>query len=107
MYLLDTNVVSELRRLDKAHPNVARWSETVTPSEQYLSTISVLEIEIGALLTARRDRRQGAMLRAWIDNQLLPGFQGRILLVDAEVATRCASLHVPDPKPEYDALIAA
>lgn len=72
-----------------------------------LSAISILEIELGALLIARRDAKQGAVLGAWIDEQVLPGFDGRILAVDTVVAQRCARLHVPDPRAERDALIAA
>jgi predicted nucleic acid-binding protein len=107
MFLLDTNVVSELRRPDKADPNVMAWASTISAASFFLSAISILEIEIGALLIARRDVAQGAVLRAWIDDQVLPRFDGRILAVDTVVAQRCARLHVPDPRAERDALIAA
>ncbi len=73
----------------------------------FLSVITVLEIEVGALSVSRRDEAQGTMLRAWIDRQVLPRFQGRILPVDTAVAQRSARLHVPDPRAERDALIAA
>ena len=73
----------------------------------YLSAITILEIEAGALMLSRRDSPAGAVLRAWIDDQVLPAFEGRILAVDTAVAQRCAQLHVPDPRPERDALIAA
>jgi predicted nucleic acid-binding protein len=107
MFLLDTNVVSELRRPEKANRNVLAWANSVPAASFFLSAISILEIEIGALLIARRDVAQGAVLRAWIDDQLLPRFDGRILAVDTVVAQRCAHLHVPDPRAERDALIAA
>jgi predicted nucleic acid-binding protein len=107
MFLLDTNVVSELRRPEKADRNVVAWASSVPAAGFFLSAISILEIEIGALLIARRDIAQGAVLRAWIDDQLLPRFDGRILAVDTVVARRCAHLHVPDPRAERDALIAA
>jgi toxin FitB len=107
MFLLDTNIVSELRRLDKANPNVAKWAAATRASDKYISAITVLEAEIGILLVSRRDKTQGSMLRHWFDNQLIPGFKGRILSVGADVAIRCAALHVPNPQPEYDALIAA
>jgi len=107
MFLLDTNVVSELRRPEKADRNVSAWANSVPAASFFLSAISILEIEIGALLIARRDIAQGAVLRAWIDDQLLPRFDGRILAVDTVVAQRCAHLHVPDPRAERDALIAA
>jgi predicted nucleic acid-binding protein len=67
----------------------------------------LLEIEMGALRIARRDAPQGAVLRAWIDSQVLPTFADRVLPVDAAVARRCAALHVPDLRSERDALIGA
>ena len=73
----------------------------------FLSAISILEIELGALLMRRKDAAQGAILRAWIDEQILPHFEGRILPIDTMVAQRCARLHVPDRRAERDALIAA
>jgi toxin FitB len=107
MFLLDTNVISELRRPDKADRNVAAWANTLPAASFFMSTISILEIELGALMVARRDATQGAMLRAWIDHQILARFEGRILAVDTTVAQRCARLHVPDRRAERDALIAA
>ena len=106
-FLLDTNVISELRRSDKANRDVAGWAAKVPVASFFISAISILEIELGTLLIARRDVAQGAMLRQWIDQQILPGFEGRILAVDTVVAQRCARLHVPDPRAERDALIAA
>jgi hypothetical protein len=107
MFLLDTNVLSELRRRDRTDPKVAAWSDDVHPADLFLSVISILEIEAGTLMIQRRDAAQGAMLRAWIDSKVLPAFEGRILPVDTAVAQRCARLHVPDPRSERDALIAA
>lgn len=107
MYLLDTNVLSALRRPEKADPRVWAWASE-TPSERFfLSSITVLEIELGALLVARKDVRHGKVLRRWIDEQVLPRFEGRIISVDVPVALRCARLHVPNPQSERDALIAA
>jgi hypothetical protein len=107
MYLLDTNVLSALRRPDKADPRVRAWAAE-TPSERYfLSAVTVLEIELGALRVARRDAQQGAVLRRWIDGYVLPRFEGRIIGVDVAVALRCARLHVPDPRSDRDTLIAA
>lgn len=106
MIVLDTNVISELRKSNAA-PAVARWAERYAVNQFYLSAISLLEIERGALQIARRDKRQGQMLRTWIDEQVLPKFDGRVLAVDSVVALRCAALHVPDPRSERDALIAA
>jgi predicted nucleic acid-binding protein len=107
MFLLDTNVISELRRPERADRNVAGWAGAISAASFFLSAISILEIELGALQIARRDAAQGAVLRAWIDDQILPRFEGRILAVDTAVAQRCARLHVPDPRAERDALIAA
>ncbi len=109
MYLLDTNVLSELRkiRLGKADARVAAWADRVDATDLYLSVISVQELEIGVLLAERRDPAQGAMLRAWLNAQVLPAFSGRILAIDAAVALRSARLHVPDPRPVRDGLIAA
>jgi toxin FitB len=107
MFLLDTNVISELRRPDKADRNVVAWANALPASSFFISAISVLEIELGALLIAPKDSAQGAVLRAWIDHQLLGRFEGRILAIDVTVAQRCAHLHVPNPRAERDALIAA
>jgi len=73
----------------------------------YLSVISLLELERGVLQIHRRDTKQGSLLRTWMTKQVLPAFEGRILPVDVQVAFRCAALHVPDPRSERDALIAA
>jgi predicted nucleic acid-binding protein len=107
MFLLDTNVVSELRRRDRADMRVGVWSDSVRPEAQFISAITLQEIEIGALSIERRDRAQGELLRRWIDQAVLPSFGNRILPVDTDVALRCARLHVPDPRPQVNALIAA
>ena len=109
MYLLDTNVVSELRkvRLGRADAQVARWAQEVAVAQLYISVITVHELEIGVLLLQRRDLAQGAVLRSWMDDYVLPAFAGRILLVDTAVVQRSAQLHVPDPQPFRDGLIAA
>lgn len=107
MYLLDTNVISELRKASKTHQNVKKWAEPLPSASLYISAISVLELEIGILLIDRRDKEQGAILRAWMDSHVLPAFSGRILAIDTAVAQRCATLHVPNPRSDRDALIAA
>lgn len=109
MYLLDTNLVSELRkgRRGRADPGVVAWAEGVIGEDLYLSVITVWELELGVRLRERRDRSQGAVLRTWLERQVLDGFAGRILPVDTAVARRCAGLQVPDPRPDRDALIAA
>lgn len=109
MFVLDTNVLSELRkvRLGKADERVARWADSVDAIELYLSAITIHELEMGILLAERRNPTQGAALRTWLNNHVLPTFAGRILPVDTAVAQRSARLHVPDPHPLRDGLIAA
>ena len=107
MFLLDTNVLSELRRQNKADPKVAGWANGVHAGDMFLSAITILEIEAGALMLQRRDQAQAGILRTWIDQKVLPAFDGRILPVDTAVAQRCARLHVPNTRAERDALIAA
>ena len=109
MFLLDTNVVSELRKAGSglADANVVAWLSAEDASSFYLSAITVMELELGILLKARKDAAQGARLRAWMDSHVLPEFSQRTLSVDSAVALRCARLHVPDPRPERDSLIAA
>jgi len=109
MYLLDTNLVSELRkaRTGKADPGVLTWAEGVCADDMYLSVITILELELGVQLRERRDPAQGALLRAWLVQQVIAGFADRLLPVDLAVARRCAALQVPNPRPDRDALIAA
>ncbi|MBP1203590.1 putative nucleic acid-binding protein [Duganella sp. 1411] len=109
MFVLDTNVVSELRkiRLNKADINVTAWAESVDATDLFVSAITVMELELGVLSVERKDATQGAMLRSWLEQQVLPEFAGRTLPVDTAVAQRCARLHVPNRRGERDALIAA
>jgi len=109
MFVLDTNVVSELRkvRLGKADANVATWAQGVDAANLFVSAITIMELELGVLLIERKDAAQGALLRAWLELQVLPEFAARTLPVDAAVAQRCARLHVPDKRGQRDALIAA
>ena len=109
MFVLDTNVVSELRkvRLGKADLSVAAWAQSVDAADLFVSAITILELELGVLSIERKDATQGAMLRAWLEQHVLPEFSGRTLPVDTAVALRCARLHVPDKLGCRDALIAA
>jgi predicted nucleic acid-binding protein len=109
MYLLDTNVVSELRKAEigKADKNVIAWAGSTSTTELFISAISILEIEKGVLQAERKDPTQGKILRSWQNNQVIPAFSGRTLDVSTHVAIRCAELHIPNPKSERDALIAA
>ena len=107
MYLIDTNVLSELRRGRRADSKVAVWSRTVHPTDLFLSVVTILEVERGILLLERRDKEQGKLLRTWMNERVMPQFEGRILPVDVAVAQHCAALQVPNPRPHLDALIAA
>jgi toxin FitB len=106
MFLLDTNTVSEIRKRDRILPAAREVIETLELGETYLSVITILEVEIGIGRIERRDPRQASSLRQWL-NALFDKFDGRILDVNLEIARRCALLHVPDPRPERDALLAA
>ncbi len=109
MYVLDTNVVSELRKVrsGRADPGVATWAEQVPSVELFISAITIHELEHGVLLLERSDPAQGALLRAWLDQSVAAAFKSRVLPVDERVSRRAAALHVPDPAPFRDALIAA
>ena len=107
MFLLDTNVVSELRRPHRTNAKVAAWADSVSPSDMFLSSFTILELETGALLLGRRSVGQGRLIQQWIEDRVLMAFAERILAVDIAVARRCAHLHVPAPRPYRDSLIAA
>jgi len=109
MYLLDTNVISELRKAGsgKADKNVVAWANSVSATRLFLSVITILELETGTLLVERRDPVQGAILRSWLNAHVLPAFSDRILSVDTAVAECCAKLQVSDPRSDRDAFIAA
>ncbi|MEU3009991.1 type II toxin-antitoxin system VapC family toxin [Nocardia asteroides] len=107
-YLLDTNVLSELRKSARsADPSVRSWIAARRPSELYLSVVTIMELDIGIGRVERRDSAQGKRLRAWLDDTVLDAFAGRILPIDLAVARRAARMHVPDPRPERDTMIAA
>ncbi|MCE2476209.1 MAG: type II toxin-antitoxin system VapC family toxin [Alphaproteobacteria bacterium] len=109
MFLLDTNVISELRKLGdgKADARVVAWFAGRDAASFYISALTRMELEIGVLRIERRDAGQGDRLRTWMERHVLPEFLERTLLVDSAVALKCARLHVPDPLAERDALIAA
>lgn len=108
-YLLDTNVVSELRKVGdgKADANLTTWIARQDARDLFVSAITILELERGILSIQRRDATQGARLRDWMDSRVRPEFAERVLPIDDAVATRCAHLHIPDRRNEADALTAA
>lgn len=109
MYLLDTNVVSELRKasVNKADAEVMNWARTISVAEMYISVITVMELELGILLVERKDVKQAKALREWLNKQVIPSFINRIIPFDVPEALCCASLHSSNPKSERDAMIAA
>lgn len=109
MYILDTNVVSELRKVypGKAHPNVIHWFSSINAADVFLSVITLQELEIGVRLLERKDPSQGEILRTWLEGYVIPVFNGNMLEVSREVAIASAQYYVPDPRPTRDALIAA
>lgn len=109
MFVLDTNIVSELRKVrsGKANPGVAAWAEEVSSVELFVSAITMHELEHGVLLLERSDPVQGALLREWLDHSVAAAFKNRVLPVDERIARCAAGLHVPDPAPFRDGLIAA
>jgi len=108
MYLLDANVISELRKVKsgKADKNVQSWSFQADPQLMYVSSITIHELELGILLAERTDKPKGKILRRWMSDYVLPAFEGRVLSVDKNVVLVSAKYHVPDPKPYRDTLIA-
>ena len=109
MFILDTNVVSELRqgKTWRADRHVAAWAASALPADLYVSAMTIFEIELGVRRMERRDAAQGGVLRAWMDGSVRPAFQDRVLPMDEAVALRCAALHMPDDRSERDAMIAA
>jgi toxin FitB len=109
MFLLDTNVVSELRKVGsrKVNSHVEKWAKSTPGTQTFISTITIFELERGVLLLERRDHQQGRILRQWLNDSVLTHYSDRIIPVSIAIAQRCAFLHVPDPMPDYDAMIAA
>ena len=109
MYLLDTNIISELKKLDsgKIHPQVQRWAYSINLMQTKISVVSITEIRTGILSLTRKDQAQAASLDNWFTNRLLPAYRTRTLSVDTEVALICAQLHIPAKRPINDAYIAA
>lgn len=109
MYLLDTNVVSEFRKVrgGRADANVTAWAQEASSAEMFVSSVTIHELEHGVLLAERSDPTKGAVLREWLDRSVMAAFAERIIPVDAQVARRAAQLHVPDPAPYRDAFIGA
>ncbi len=109
MFLLDTNIISESRKLGTARldPHAARWFAQVDVETSFVSAMTIFELERGVRQMERRDPKQGAVLRRWLDDQILTIYEKRTLPLTRAVALICSGLHIPDPKSERDAWIAA
>ena len=107
MFLLDTNVISELRhgKPNQSH-EVRSWAASQPTSQFFLSAITILELEKGIQSLERHTPPQGSALRTWLMGVRV-AFSGRILPFNEHTATICAALHVPNPRAERDAMIAA
>ena len=90
-FLLDTNIVSELRKGQRAAPAVLAWRKGVRTSESYLSVITLLELALGIALKARKDVQAGQSLHDWYEHKLKPSFAGRILPLDEVIAEVAAA----------------
>ena len=109
MYILDTNVISEIRKAatGKANPKVLAWADSISINQLFLSSITILELETGILLKERNDKKQGRVLRQWLEQQVLTAFCGRVLGFDQQIALQCAKFHIPNPRSYRDSMIAA
>ena len=104
-FLLDTNVVSEIRK-KKPHPSVSRWFSSVPESELFLSVLVIGEIRQGVDRLARRDAAQAEAFESWLA-QLVAVYEDRIVPITTDVAETWGRLNVPDPVPVVDGLLAA
>ena len=105
-FLLDTNVVSVLRVRGR-HPAVEAWAASVAVNDQFVAATTVAEIERGVAALERSDAQQGAVLRRWFSERVLPAFADRVLPFDLPAARVLATYRVPEHAPLDDALIAA
>lgn len=109
MYLLDTNIISEIRKIQqgKADMHLSAWVKQIPVNKMHISALTLLELEKGIMQIERKDEQQGVILRTWLEKRVKPTFKGRILPFDENTASVCASMHIPNPKPITDSLIAA
>jgi hypothetical protein len=109
MLLLDTNVISELRKVrdGRTNPLFIAWAKTLDWSDLYLSVITLYELELGVGRLEEYDTVQGKILRTWLGKSVLKRFESRILPVNEAVATRSAQLQIPRTRQVEDTLIAA
>lgn len=106
-YLFDTNVISELRRPDRAHSKVVKWSRSVPADEVFISAITLLELERGTLKAERRAPDLGSVLRRWMNAHVHPTYGSRTLDVTTEIALKAARFEALPTVELADHLIAA
>ena len=109
MYLLDTNILSETRKIrtGKANQSVIDWLADTPEHLLYVNAVVLMEVERGILAKERKDPQQGEVLRQWFVHVVKPTFAERTFVVDENTARICAKLHIPDHTPENDAWVAA
>ncbi len=109
MYILDNNVISELRKIksSKANDGVVQWIKDKPRNQLFTCDIVIMEIYRGILLKERKDIVQASHLRSWFNNFVMAYFDGRILGIDHNVSLICAGFHVPNPRAENDTWIAS
>jgi len=107
LFLLDTNVVSELRKASRCDPRVAAWQAKQSVATCFLSAVTVMEIRLGVELARRNDARKALVLEEWLEQSVKKAFVGRILPIDVAIAEKCALLHAESPRPFRDGLILA
>ncbi|WP_124054864.1 type II toxin-antitoxin system VapC family toxin [Arcanobacterium ihumii] len=108
MFLLDTNVISEIRKpQSRIDANVKQWFEDKSPLDCYLSSTTIYEIEMGIVQVNRKDKPQAAILRYWLENHVLAAFENRILPMETAVARAAANLQKRRTLPYRDCIIGA
>lgn len=105
-FLLDTNVIAELRKGARANPHVRSWFESLDSDAIMLSVLTIGEIRRGIENVRRRDPATAKALERWL-RRLVAEHRDRILPIDLPVAEEWGRLNVPDPLPVVDALLAA
>lgn len=106
-YLIDTNVISELRKADRCDPQVAAWQNSISGEELFASAISMMEIRRGVLNAKRTNAEFAKLLEEWYEGQVKLAFLGRVLSVDLAIAERCSELMNNRSRGMADALIAS
>lgn len=109
MFLLDTNVISEMRKIDsgRADSHVSTWIDEQDASDLYVSVVTLAELDYGIRLKQRRDPNQSLFLRRWFNHSVLPFFEDRIVTIDFQIAMKYSEINVPNHLPDRDSWIAA